>query len=95
MSESATAPTAPPPAQPVWALLRLVMGQVCLHASMAGMRMAAPLWALQQGFGALAVGFLLALFSLSQVFLALPSGRYADRHGMRPLVARGVVASML
>ena len=76
-------------------LLRLVAGQVCLHASMAGMRMAAPLWALQQGYGPLAVGFLLALFSLSQVFLALPAGRYADRHGLRRPVALGIVASML
>lgn len=76
-------------------LLRLVAGQVCLHASMAGMRMAAPLWALQQGYGPLAVGFLLALFSLSQVFLALPAGRYADRHGLRRPVALGIGASML
>lgn len=75
-------------------LLRLVAGQVCLHASMAGMRMAAPLWALQQGYGPLAVGFLLALFSLSQVFLALPAGRYADRHGLLRPVALGISASM-
>lgn len=79
----------------VWRLLRLIAGQVCLHASMAGMRMAAPLWALQQGYGPLAVGFLLALFSLSQVFLALPAGRYADRHGLRRPVALGIAASML
>ncbi|PQA78086.1 MFS transporter [Rhodoferax sp. TS-BS-61-7] len=79
----------------VWGLLRLIAGQVCLHASMAGMRMAAPLWALQQGYGPLAVGFLLALFSLSQVFLALPAGRYADRHGLRRPVALGIGASML
>jgi MFS family permease len=78
----------------VWGLLRLVAGQVCLHASMAGMRMAAPLWALQQGHSALAVGFLLALFSLTQVFLALPAGRYADRHGLRRPVALGIVAAM-
>lgn len=78
----------------VWELLRLIAGQVCLHASMAGMRMAAPLWALQQGYGPLAVGFLLALFSLSQVFLALPAGRYADRHGLRRPVALGIGVSM-
>lgn len=77
-----------------WGLFRLVAGQVCLHASMAGMRMAAPLWALQQGYGALAVGFLLALFSLSQVFLALPAGRYADRHGLRRPVALGIGVAM-
>jgi MFS family permease len=77
-----------------WALLRLISGHVCLHASMAGMRLAAPLWALQQGYGPLAVGFLLALFSLSQVFLALPAGRFADRHGLRKPVSRAVVASI-
>jgi MFS family permease len=71
-------------------LLRLIAGQVCLHASMAGMRLAAPLWALQQGFGTVAVGSLLALFSLSQVFLALPAGRLADRHGLRRPVFLGI-----
>jgi MFS family permease len=50
---------------------------------MAGTRMAAPLLALKLGYGALSVGCLLALFSLMQVFLAIPAGRYADRHGLR------------
>ena len=86
--------SAPGKGESAWGLLRLVAGQVCLHASMAGMRMAAPLWALQQGYGALAVGFLLALFSLTQVFLALPAGRYADRHGLRRPVALGIMAAM-
>ena len=81
--------------QSLLALLRLISGHVCLHASMAGMRLAAPLWALQQGYGPLAVGFLLALFSLSQVFLALPAGRYADRHGLRKPVFRAVGVSMV
>ncbi len=81
--------------QSPWALLRLISGHVCLHASMAGMRLAAPLWALQQGYGPLAVGFLLALFSLSQVFLALPAGRFADRHGLRKPVSWAVVASII
>ena len=68
------------------ALARLITGQVCLHACMAGMRMAAPLLALQQGYSAAAVGVLLALFALTQVFLALPAGRFADRHGLqRPI----------
>jgi MFS family permease len=78
----------------VWTLLRLVTGHVCLHASMAGMRMAAPLWALKQGYGPLEVGFLLALFSLTQVFLALPAGRFADQHGLRRPVSWAIVASM-
>jgi MFS family permease len=74
-------------------LLRLISGHVCLHASMAGMRLAAPLWALQHGYGPLAVGFLLSLFALSQVFLALPAGRFADRHGLRKPVSWAVLAS--
>ena len=68
---------------PRFALARLIAGHICLHACMAGMRMAAPLLALREGFSPLAVGFLLALFALTQVFLALPSGRYADRHGLK------------
>ena len=64
-------------------LVRLIAAQIFLHACMTAMRMAAPLWALRQGYSALAVGMLLALFALTQVFLALPAGRYADRHGLR------------
>ena len=62
---------------------------------MAGMRLAAPLWALKEGFSAVAVGVLLALFALMQVFLALPAGRYADRHGLkRPVGGAVIVASL-
>ncbi len=64
-------------------LARLVTAQVALHATMAGFRMASPLLALRLGYSPMAVGFLLALFSLTQVFLALPAGRFADRHGLR------------
>ena len=74
-------------------LARLIGSQVFLHASMAGMRMATPLLALGQGYSAMAVGFLLSLFALTQVFLALPAGRYADRRGMRKLVLYSVCAS--
>lgn len=76
------------------ALARLIAGQVCIHACMAGMRLAAPLLALREGRSAAAVGVLLALFALTQVFLALPAGRYADRHGLkRPVgLAVGVAA---
>ncbi len=76
-----------------WALARLICGQICLHGSMAGLRMAAPLLALRQGHSALSVGVLLALFSLTQVFLALPAGRYADRHGLKRPIGLGVVAA--
>ena len=77
------------------ALARLIAGQVCIHACMAGMRMAAPLLALREGLSAAAVGVLLALFALTQVFLALPAGRFADRHGLkRPVgLAVGVAAA--
>ncbi|HVL43975.1 MAG TPA: MFS transporter, partial [Acidovorax sp.] len=77
------------------ALARLIAGQVCIHAAMAGMRMAAPLLALREGYSAAAVGVLLALFALTQVFLALPAGRYADRHGLKRPVGMAVgVASV-
>ncbi|NVO08193.1 MAG: MFS transporter, partial [Rhodoferax sp.] len=60
----------PPPKASAWALARLIAGQICLHAAMAGTRMASPLLALKLGYGALEVGSLLALFSLMSVFLA-------------------------
>ncbi len=74
---------APPVKASSWALARLICGHICLHAAMAGTRMAAPLLALKMGYGALAVGCLLALYSLMQVFLAIPAGRYADQHGLK------------
>ena len=74
-------------------LLRLILAQVCLHAAMTGMRLAGPLLALQLGYSAAAVGVLLALFALTQVFLALPAGRFADRHGLRKPLALSVVAA--
>ena len=76
-------------------LARLIAGQVCLHACMAGMRLASPLLALREGYSTLAVGVLLALFSLTQVILALPAGRFADRYGLRRPVALAVIASVL
>lgn len=76
-------------------LARLILGQLCLHASMAGFRMAAPLLALRQGVSEVGVGVLLALFALTQVFLALPAGRYADRHGLRRPLGWSVVVACL
>ena len=78
-----------------WELPRLIAAQVFLHACMAGTRMAAPLLALNQGYSPAAVGVLLALFALTQVFLALPAGRYADRHGLRRPLALSVGAASL
>ena len=74
-------------------LARLIAAQICLHACMAGMRMAAPLLALREGYSPAAVGVLLALFALTQVFLALPAGRYTDRHGLRRPVVLAVIAA--
>ncbi len=62
---------------------------------MAGMRLAAPLLALKQGYSPAAVGVLLALFSLTQVVLALPAGRFADRHGLQRPVLLSVLAATL
>lgn len=76
-------------------LLRLIFAQVFLHAAMTGTRLAAPLLALQQGYSPAAVGVLLALFALSQIFLALPAGRFADRRGLRLPLAFAVVAAAL
>ena len=81
-------------------LLALIVGQVCLHACMAGVRVAAPLAALADGRSALAVGVLLSLFAAGPIVFALQAGRLADRHGYhRPLrlavalcVAGGAVA---
>lgn len=59
----------------------LVAGQLGLHSAMAGVRLAAPLQALSEGFSAWSVGLLLALFALAPVATALPAGRLADRLG--------------
>ncbi len=76
-------------------LAKLIAGQVCLHACMTGMRMAAPLMALRSGQSPAAVGVLLALFALTQVFLALPAGRYADLHGLKRPVMWSVLTSFV
>lgn len=76
------------------ALARLIGAQICVHACMTGFRMAAPLMALREGYSAAAVGVLLALFALAQVVLALPAGRFAERHGLqRPFVLASVLAT--
>jgi MFS family permease len=71
--------------------MRLIVGHVCLHAAMAGMRLAAPLWALKAGYSEAAVGVLLALFALMQVFLALPAGRYVDANGLKKPVGFAII----
>jgi MFS family permease len=76
-------------------LAKLIIGQIFLHACMAGSRLAAPLMALKMGYSAWAVGLLLALFSISAVFLALPAGRYIDRHSFQRPVAIAVIVALL
>lgn len=76
-------------------LLRLIGGQIFLHSTLAGNRMAAPLWALGAGYSPAAVGVLLALFGASQMLLAVPVGRYVDRHGMKRVILCSVAAASL
>ena len=80
-------------------LLALVIGQVGLHATMAGLRMAVPLQALREGRSAWTVGILMSLFAAAPVLLALQSGRMVDRHGYhRPVhlaVALGLAGMVL
>lgn len=67
-------------------LVALIIGQICLHSTMAGIRMAAPLWVLRASHTEWAVGVLMGLFAVAPIVLALQAGRLADRHGYhRPL----------
>lgn len=77
------------------ALVALIIGQVGLHACMAGIRMAAPLQALRQGHSEWAVGLLMGLFAAAPVVLALQAGRLSDRYGYhRPMrIAVGLTVS--
>jgi MFS family permease len=76
-------------------VLALVIGQVGIHASMAGLRIAAPLQTLREGYGAWSVGLLLAVFAAAPVLLALWSGRMADRYGYHRPVHIGIVLTVL
>jgi len=88
--------------RPARVLLALIIGQICLHSCMTGIRMAAPLQALRQGHAAWVVGVLMGLFAAAPILLALQAGRLADRHGYhRPMriavalsVAGGLVATL-
>ncbi|RZS57824.1 MFS transporter [Sphaerotilus mobilis] len=90
---------APPPDAPLarhQILLALVIGQICLHAAMAGLRMALPLMLLRQGGlgwlgGEVAAGLLLGLFSMVPVVTAVRAGRWTDRRGYHRPVRSAVV----
>jgi len=70
-----------PSANPTSTLVALIVGQICLHSTMAGVRMAAPLWVLKQSHSAWTVGVLMGLFAAAPIVLALHAGRLADRYG--------------
>lgn len=75
----------------LWAL---ILSQLGLHSAMAGLRMAAPLLALREGWSPLAVGVLMALFAVAPVMLALRAGRMADRHGYHRPVRLAVAITL-
>jgi len=72
----------------------LVVGQLGLHSAMAGIRMAASLQVLREGYGAWTVGVLLALFAAAPVMTAWKAGRLADRLGYHPMVRGAVVMAL-
>ena len=80
-TDSAAAAPMPPPLSTGTLLALLIVGQIALHAAMAGQRMATPLQALDNGHSAWTVGVLLSLFAALPVLIAMPAGRMADRHG--------------
>lgn len=86
---------APPPEGFGRLVAALVVGQLGLHAAMAGVRMAASLQVLREGHDAWTVGLLLALFAAAPVLTAWKAGRLADRHGYHPMVRGAVVLSIL
>lgn len=86
------------------ALAGVIVGQVCLHSAMAGLRLSAPLMLLQQGglFGlgaTFTAGAMVALFASAPVFTAMHMGRWIDRRGyhkpMRAAVAMAVCGGLL
>lgn len=76
-------------------LLALIVGQVCLHSCMSGIRVAGPLLALRSGQPAWAVGVLLGLFAAAPVLSSLYAGRLADRHGYHHPVRLGVALTVV
>ena len=78
-------------------LFALVAGQVCLHSSMAGLRLALPLMMLRQGGWAgwpaeAAAGVLLGLFAVAPVALARSPVDAMDRAPIREVLDTGIRA---
>jgi MFS family permease len=83
----------PAPAAGARVLVALIVGQLGVHSTMAGVRLAAALQLLREGYSAWSVGLLLALFAAAPVLLAMPAGRLADRHGYhRPVRLAALLA---
>lgn len=76
-------------------LVALIVGQICLHSCMTGVRMAAPLQALREGHDAWVVGLLMGLFAAAPVLLALQAGRLADRRGYHHPMRIAVALTLL
>ncbi|HEY1091847.1 MAG TPA: MFS transporter [Burkholderiaceae bacterium] len=76
------------------ALPAVISTLIAVHACMAVTRVASTLWVLQHGYGELAVGFLLSLFALAPIALAMWAGRLADRHGFHRPVGCGVLLAL-
>jgi MFS family permease len=76
-------------------LVALIVGQLGVHSTMAGLRLAAPLQALREGHSPWVVGLLLALFAAAPVLTALQAGRLADRLGYHRPVRLAVALSVL
>ena len=75
-------------------LAALIAGQLGIHSAMAGLRMAAPLQTLSEGYSAWSVGLLLALFAAAPVATSLHAGRLADRLGYHRPVALAVALTL-
>ena len=75
-------------------LLSLLLGQLGVHAVMAGLRLATSLQALRDGQSAWTVGLLLALFAAAPAVFAFPAGRLADRLGYHRPVLLAVALTM-
>lgn len=75
-------------------LAALIAGQLGMHSAMAGLRLAAPLQTLGEGYSTWSVGLLLALFAAAPVATALYAGRLADRLGYHRPVALAVALTL-
>ena len=76
-------------------LVALIVGQICLHSCMTGVRMAAPLQALREGHAAWVVGLLMGLFAAAPIVIALAAGRLADRRGYHHPMRIAVLLTVL